>query len=199
MLFYSQDKELMAPRFLSTGTKSLLFGVHQVLWHPIAVALAWRSLFGRWPTWRETVCIAVHDWGYWGKPSMDGPEGETHPELGARIAVFLFDREDSPFHAPHPTAGTYRNLCLYHSGHYARAAGVDPSDLCWPDKLSLIHDPWWWYLPRAWLSGELAEYRELNERNGLFPADRSHREWYQWITERLATAARERKAPYSRP
>ncbi|MCK5235828.1 MAG: hypothetical protein KAR06_02490, partial [Deltaproteobacteria bacterium] len=59
------------------GTKSLLFGVHQFIWHPITVLIAWCKLYG-WPTWPELVCIIVHDWGYWGKPNMDGPEGEKH-------------------------------------------------------------------------------------------------------------------------
>ena len=33
----------------------------------------------------------MHDLGYWGKPNMDGTEGETHPEFGAKVMHFLFD------------------------------------------------------------------------------------------------------------
>jgi len=25
----------------------------------VTVALAWRYLYGRWPTWREAVCVAI--------------------------------------------------------------------------------------------------------------------------------------------
>lgn len=190
------------PKFLlPTGTKSLLFGVHQVFWHPITLCRAWRALYDRRPAWRELICIIIHDWGYWGKPSMDGPEGETHPEWAAKVAGWLFDRPHSFLHDPagHPTASTYANLCLLHSTHYARTVGAPPSDLCWADKQALLYDPWWLYLPRAWLSGELAEYRKLNAEMGLFPAEKSHREWYTWITGRLAQSAQERQAAYSRP
>lgn len=55
------------------------------LWHPVTVLLAWWALYGR-PTWRELVCIIIHDWGYWHCPNMDGPEGELHPEYGAQLA-----------------------------------------------------------------------------------------------------------------
>ena len=37
------------------------------------------------------VAFFVHDIGYLGKPNMDGPEGERHVEVGARIMSFLFD------------------------------------------------------------------------------------------------------------
>lgn len=56
---------------MKTGTKSLLFGVHQFIWHPLTVLLAWIKLYG-WPAWEELVCIIIHDWGYWGKSNMDG-------------------------------------------------------------------------------------------------------------------------------
>ena len=77
---------------MNVGTKSLLFGVHQFIWHPVTVLIAWVSLYGR-PTWRELICIIVHDWGYWGAPNMDGEEGERHPEVGAEIALRLFGLE----------------------------------------------------------------------------------------------------------
>ena len=76
---------------MKTGTKSILYGAHCFLLHPVFVAVAWVKLFG-W-TWDPRVWVAffVHDLGYWGKPNMDGKEGETHPELGAKIMHFLFD------------------------------------------------------------------------------------------------------------
>jgi len=76
---------------MKTGTKSLLYGAHCFLLHPVFVAIAWIKLYG-FP-WDPRIWIAffVHDLGYWGKQNMDGPEGKIHPELGARIMHFLFD------------------------------------------------------------------------------------------------------------
>lgn len=70
---------------MKVGTKSLLFGVHCVLIHPYYVAKAWVKLYG-WPKHLAIwVSFFTHDLGYWGKPNMDGKEGETHVELGAKI------------------------------------------------------------------------------------------------------------------
>ncbi|MFA5187517.1 MAG: hypothetical protein WC551_13640 [Patescibacteria group bacterium] len=164
---------------MKVGTRSLLFGVHQVLIHPVGVALAWRRLYGR-PGWRVLVCIFIHDWGYWGLANMDGEEGEDHPETGAGIAGWLFGAE-------------YRDLCLLHSRHYARAAGVAPSRLCWADKMSILYEPWWFYLGRAWLSGELFEYRRNCEKAGVFPGRGSHRAWFEWLRGRLVKLGEERR------
>jgi len=157
---------------MKTGTKSLLFGVHQVVWHPLTVWLAWIWLYHQLPTWRETLCIIMHDWGYWGKANMDDAEGERHPELAAHIADRLFEDE------------YYAALCLFHSRHYARLSGAQPSKLCWADKASIKFDPWWLYLPRAWLTGELAEYRRISIISGFMPPACSNRQWYVWIRDR---------------
>ena len=38
---------------MKVGTRSLLFGSHQFMLHPLFVAIAWRRLYGRWPHgWR---------------------------------------------------------------------------------------------------------------------------------------------------
>ena len=74
-------------RVLPVGSRSLLFGVHQFIWHPITVAVAWRKIYGKWPTFLESLCILVHDWGYWGCPDMDGAQGKMHPVLGSRLAA----------------------------------------------------------------------------------------------------------------
>jgi len=132
---------------MKLGTKSILFGTHQFLWHPLTVGLAWHKLFGVWPKWREWACIFVHDLGYWGKPNIDGKEGKTHPELGAYIAHRLLG---------HP----YDQLVLFHSRDYSRAHRTEPSPLCWADKYSVMFDPKWFYLLRSRLSGEVHEYRD---------------------------------------
>lgn len=73
------------------GTRSLLWGAHQFLIHPLFVALAWWRLYGfPWDP-RLWVAFFVHDLGYWGMPNMDGPEGEEHPRLGAALMHAFFD------------------------------------------------------------------------------------------------------------
>jgi hypothetical protein len=162
---------------MKTGTKSLLIGVHQFLWHPITVLLAWHELYG-WPTWKELICIIVHDWGYWGSPDMDDEVGNRHPVRGAEIAHRYLD---------HGTYGgfTYYYICLLHSRHMADEAGFFPSRLCWADKLSCKYDPWWLYLPRAILSGEIHEYRKHAAEFGTVPLSASHREWYRLAQSRM--------------
>ena len=128
------------------GTKSLLFGGHQVLIHPWFVAAAWTQLYGfPWDP-RLWVAFVVHDWGYWGKPNMDGPEGETHPKVGAWIMGRLFGQE-------------WGDFCLLHSRFYARRLGRQTSRLCMADKLAVALTWLWMWLPMVRLTGELAEYR----------------------------------------
>jgi len=157
---------------MKVGTKSILFGVHQFLIHPVVVSIAWIRIYKKLPNFKELFCIIVHDWGYWGKASMDGRDGERHPELGAKIARKLFGLK-------------WFDLCLYHSRTYAKYQVKKPSPLCWPDKLSITIEPWWFYLPRAWLSGELFEYREKAHATGFILRSSTHREWYGWVQDRL--------------
>lgn len=162
----------------TVGTKSVLFGVHCFFIHPFFVARAWWHLYGfPWDP-RLWVAFLVHDLGYLSKKNMDGPEGESHPELGANIMRLVFDAwcpYDSPWH----------DLCLYHSRYYAKAKGAKPSRLCFADKLSFCYTPAWLYLPMATLTGEINEYLENAQT-----ADSSHwkptgfdkRKWHAQLT-----------------
>ena len=107
---------------MKIGTKSLLIGAH---WPPhiLMVILAWKWLYGTWPTWREFLAICIHDIGYIGVVEMDGPDGTMHPERGARIADTCLGAE-------------YGALIRGHSKGYAEAVGVPLSKLYGPDKLS---------------------------------------------------------------
>lgn len=75
---------------MKIGTKSVLYGAHCFLLHPFFVAIAWIKLYGFPFDPRIWIAFFVHDLGYLGKPNMDGPEGETHVELGGAI-MHLFD------------------------------------------------------------------------------------------------------------
>lgn len=148
------------------GTKTLLFGGHQVLLHPLLVVMAWRRLYHCWPSWKEMVCIAIHDWGYWGKPDIDGEQGERHPMWAAKQVGKWWG------HA-------YFLLVAYHSRFLARQDGQELSRLCMPDKYGVALMPAWLWALLVWLSAEHEEYRH-NEKYILWlqPGD-SLRGWFR--------------------
>jgi hypothetical protein len=132
-------------------------------------------LYGR-PSWKEFVCIFIHDWGYWGKPNLDGDEGICHPRLGAQLADRWFGLY-------------YWKLCAGHSRSYVEKVnifgeyGLTTSKLCWADKLSFCYEPKWFYWLRATLSGELKEARELSGENRVIGTDKTYSEWHAAMVE----------------
>lgn len=161
------------------GTRSVLYGVHAFWFHPVVVGLAWRRVYGTRPTFYEWVCIFCHDtFGYWGCPNMDGPEGKRHPELGAaiarRIVNWLGGNGDAAY-----------KLTLYHSSHYARMKGAQPSALYAPDKYSICVEPRWFYLLRARLSGEVFEYIENSPLSKLPPELKTPGAWWNWYHRKV--------------
>lgn len=149
---------------MNIGTKSLLFGIHQFAIHPWFVAWAWWKLYGFPKDPRLWVAFIVHDWGYWGCPNMDGPEGEKHVELGARIMEILF--------------GAYwKEFCLRHSRFYSKnILGKNPGPLCAADKLAIYCTWQWLHLILGNLSGEIHEYME--GKNARTPGqNKSQRQW----------------------
>lgn len=168
---------------MKVGTKSLLFGAHQFILHPLFLALAWWLLYGFPFDPRLWMAFIVHDWGYWGKPDMDGDAGQRHPELGGRMMARLFGQKWSDF-------------CRLHSRYYARREGRDPSPLCAADKLVLLVTPRWIYLPLVRATGEVHEYLALYAR-WLGVETVTIAEWYDglranWLEEvyRLAPHTR---------
>lgn len=132
---------------MKVGTKSVLFGAHCFFIHPIFVLIAWMKLYGFPYDPRLWIAFLVHDLGYWGKPNMDGLEGETHVEFGAKI-MGLFGSE-------------WANFSRYHSRFYAKKDSVQYSRLCVADKLAIALEPRWLYIPRVIASGEIKEYMKL--------------------------------------
>jgi hypothetical protein len=156
---------------MTVGTKSLLFGIHQFILHPILLAMAWTRLYG-FPfhpiLW---ACFFFHDIGYFGKMDMDGEtEGQTHPELGAKIITKLFGKE-------------WGDFCLYHSRFYCRTNRKQHSKLCVADKLAFCMYPPKLYCFLARLSGELALYKEFSEDVNELPNAKtmSDLEWYHGL------------------
>lgn len=153
---------------MKIGTKSVLFGAHCFFIHPWFVAWAWWKLYG-FP-WDPRLWIAffVHDLGYIGKPNMDGPEGEEHPYLGAKIMHFLFDGWFTRFNTWSDRSVGHRRFrkdnwytfTLFHSRFLAKREGGQYSRLCVADKLAFILTPRWLYLPMTRATGEVYEYRQ---------------------------------------
>jgi len=143
---------------MKIGTKSVLYGAHCFFIHPWFVFAAWWKLYGFPFDPRLWVAFFVHDLGYWGKPNMDGKEGETHVVWGARVMLRLFDkkRKDGT-----PEDLTWYEFCLLHSRYYAKQLEKQPSKLCYADKLAICLEPAWFYLFRVNLSGEIKEYMAL--------------------------------------
>lgn len=150
---------------LSLGTKTLLFGVHQVFIHPFMVTVSWIILYKSLPSWRELVCIFIHDWGYWGKADLKGRQGDMHPLLGARIAKTLFGPK-------------FEMFILGHSTFFCKRMAIPCSKLMAPDKYWHCIIPYWFYWILAAPTGELRHYRDLNHARQVANPDVSDAEWF---------------------
>jgi hypothetical protein len=100
----------------------------------------------------------------------------------------------------------WRDFCLYHSRFYAKRDGAKPSRLCMADKLAVALEPWWLYLPRVHLSGEVWEYFEAagghpgSKYNGephvgshTRAAPKTTREWFDRMSDYMRAWAYEHK------
>jgi len=179
---------------MKIGTKSLLFGCHQFLWHPLTVALAYRKLFRRWPDAVGFLCIALHDVGYWGCADIDGPEGKLHPVVGAKWVgriVYrwrrMFCRESKL--ASQLYAAESAERCLLHSRSVAMQTKMQPSDICWADKYVVCVEPEWFYLFRTWLSGEAKEFVDNAVKSGNLPEGTTNLQWHRWYCAKVKSSA----------
>lgn len=130
---------------MRVGTKSVLFGAHCMLIHPVVLFVAYWKLYGFPRDLRLWLSFLIHDLGYFGCVNMDGEGGEKHVELGGQIVDFLTGKEWGDFTRRHSRA-----WCARH--------GETPSRLCVADKLAFVLTPAWLYLPMAKATGELREY-----------------------------------------
>jgi hypothetical protein len=165
---------------MKIGTRSVLFGAHQFLIHPWFVAWGWWRLFGfPWDP-RLWFLFFFHDVGYLGKPNMDGPEGEEHPVLGARLAALLdghwplrpkfmvalgYEQVLPTWETRRGTVvmGRWALLSLLHSRFFAKSLRLPVSQLCYADKMAICLTPFWLYLPMTRATGELREYMIRSE------------------------------------
>lgn len=135
---------------MKMGTRSLLFGAHQFLLHPLCVAYCWWRLYGfPWDP-RLWVAFLVHDWGYFGCSDMDGEEGQWHPITGSVIMYSLFGEE-------------WGNFALLHSRTVAKMLKSEPSRLCNADKMASVVLPASLYVFMVRFTGEVREYRSASK------------------------------------
>ncbi len=167
---------------MKVGTKSILFGAHQFMIHPVFVAYAWWRLYGFPLDPRLWIAFFVHDLGYWGMPNMDGPEGELHPYFAGDLMAFCFGQK-------------WFRFCVNHSRFLAAKREQSPSRLCMADKLAVALEPWWFYLPRAILTGEVKEYMSIvKTRHKEEPlTDRTRVEWIKSVKVYLESWAYEHR------
>lgn len=83
---------------MRVGTRSVLFGAHAIWLHPWFVAAAWCRLYGFPFDFRVCATFWLHDIGYLGCRDMDGRDGESHVELGARVMEMLYGSEWGDFY-----------------------------------------------------------------------------------------------------
>lgn len=153
-------------RWLPVGTRSVLWGAHCFFLHPFFVAAAWRQLYGPPKDWRLWAAFFLHDLGYWGKPNMDGPEGESHPFWGAKALywlVYIIELGSANPTVSRKIAKRWYDFSYYHSRFLAKRDKQTYSLLCVADKLACALEPDWLYIARVWASGELWEYISLRQ------------------------------------
>ena len=179
---------------MKIGTKSLLFGAHQFILHPVFVAIAWCKLFGFPKDIRIWIAFIVHDWGYWGKPNMDGKEGEEHPIVGAEIMHKLFDKKAKVVDIGRgrsiysSATSDWYDFTLFHSRFYAAVRGAKISKLCVADKYAFGVPPSWLYIMLASWSGEIKEYMTKGRSKYIWE---NKKDWYwhiyvtmiKWVNE----------------
>lgn len=75
------------------------------------------------------------------------------------------------------------DFCLYHSRYLAKLGGMPYSQLCPADKLAVALEPWWFYLPRVILSGEVKEYMAIVEtrHRGEPLSNETPRKWFKSV------------------
>jgi hypothetical protein len=181
---------------MKVGTKSLLYGVHHFMIHPITVFIAWCKLYGFPKDPRIWIAFIVHDWGYWGKSNIDGKEGETHVELGANIMHKLFDtpmkvKDCGRGRSIYVSGNHYwYNFTIFHSRFYAEKYNHKISKLCIADKYAFCILPKWLYIILASWSGEIDEYMTKGRSNKVWT---SKSNWHDHVYDIMKVWIEENK------
>lgn len=180
---------------MKAGTKTLLFGTHNIILHPIFVFIAWLIRYRSLPTLPEFIAICLHDVGLWGLPNVDGKEGEQHPAI---IADWLFQKSFNfkPTSRLSLVLTNAADIILGHSRFYVMQRQCQLSKLFQADKLASAIYPCWLYILLGTLSGEIDEYME-HAKNGKYQnsgqfAKIDKLTWYLDLRSRLTIMALDR-------
>lgn len=155
---------------MRAGSKTLLFGTHNFIIHPIFVFIAWIIRYRSLPDLSEFIAICLHDVGLWGLPNLDGEEGEMHPQrIGNWLRCISMKFSDGTV-----IATRWQNIfekaaqIVYgHSRFYAMKYDLKLSKLFQADKLAVGLYPSWLYIFLGTLSGEIDEYM-IKAENGKY-------------------------------
>lgn len=142
---------------MNIGTRTILFGYHQIFIHFFFVIWAWIKIFGVGSLVvdpKMVVAIFIHDLGYWGCDNLDGKEGKQHPIRMANWAKKYLGTK-------------YDYEILFHSR--SMSDGKVLSRLGMADKLAFLLYPKWLTKLLQYMSGEVHEYLKMfGEETGLF-------------------------------
>jgi hypothetical protein len=155
------------------GTKSILFGCHNPLFHGTWVLLAWKLEYKAWPRWWELLGIYLHDIGVWNRQYLSNNTAKIgHWELGAvwGAEIVLFLHRLWPKFGLKSGAG---EVFTFMAGHCPEESQYKPSKLMRADKRSHLLEPKWWQYWTYWL-----EFKK-------FPNGPDPRQWRQAVRENL--------------
>ncbi len=127
---------------MKEGTKSVLIGCHNPLFHGTWVLMAWRLEYKAWPKWWEIVGIFLHDIGVGGRQYLSDDKAKIgHWERGAHYTELIV------WHLARHRRKAYLRQRAYQfvAGHCPEESGYLQSKLARPDKRS------WIVAPTAWL------------------------------------------------
>lgn len=153
------------------GLQTLLIGIHNPILHGFLVFLAWKKIYHKCPSFKETICILLHDIGYIKEKNPQNND-DRHPEIGARLCGSLFGLD-------------YQILCLAHSRVYAERLGVPLSRLGYADKYSVLLIPDFLYNVLLHIGGDVAEYHATTKtKKWGYPFDveilkEEYRKWWE--------------------
>jgi len=143
---------------MKTGLRSYLVGMHNPILHTIVIVIAWIRMYHGLPSFKELICIMLHDVGYIKQATIDSPD-DKHPELGAWLCGAMLGRK-------------YYFLCIAHSRIYAKKLNISLSKLGYADKGSILAIPDWVFRLMIFSGGEAQEYhRTTKTKKWGFPVD----------------------------
>ena len=129
---------------LSRGTKSLLWGTHCMLWHPLIVAYCYWKIYGFPWNPKLWACFYLHDIGYFGCSTMDGEnDGKWHPIRGSYLIGNLFGIQWQLYCLFHSRAMQKQYNEFFSSSEYFKSLlpKTKISKLCIADKLAVKYTP----------------------------------------------------------